>query len=153
MSARVSLPAPSLAGQVEAAIPAAVGTATAWPPPPHDPRERELAKRIGDWEIRLFGGRMFQYFVSRGFWHLQLWSPSARVSVLSPSRLTCGFYEAYPVADWKAREPTYDRIAQVLAKEHGIDLPNAATMLAVEKAMVSDVARGDLVRAQSRPVS
>ena len=61
MSARVvadaALPPPS----ADAARP------QAWPPPPHDPRERDLVLRADGWEIRLFGEHEFQYFVRHGF--------------------------------------------------------------------------------------
>ena len=110
-----------------------------WPPPPHDPRERELAMRLGEWDIRLFGNRKFQYFVTRGFWHLQLWHPAARISVLSPSRLTCGFYEAYPIANWKAQAPNYDGLVSLIAGTHGPPLPTTAEIKRAEKALVDDV--------------
>jgi hypothetical protein len=57
-----------------------------WPPPPHDPRERELVLTLRGWQVRLFGENKFQYFVRHGFWHVQLWHVEARVSVLTPSR-------------------------------------------------------------------
>jgi hypothetical protein len=111
-----------------------------WPPPPHDPRERELAMVVDGWEVRLFGERKFQYFVTRGLWHVQLWHPIARVSVLTPSRLTCGLYEAYPIANWKAQAPDYARLVALLAG--AAVLPSAGTLARVEKAFVDDVVRG-----------
>src|SRR5688500_11007904 len=62
-------------------------------PPPHDPEERELAQTIDAWEVRVFADAKFGFFVQRGLWHVQLWHPYARVSVLTPSRLTGGAYE------------------------------------------------------------
>jgi len=81
-----------------------------WLPPPHDPRERDLVLASGEWEVRIFSGRKFQYFVTRGFWHLQLWHPDARVSLLSPSRLTHGFYEALTATNWKIQAATYEAL-------------------------------------------
>lgn len=55
----------------------------------------ELACVAGEWEVRLFTDVRFGYFVKRGLWHVQLWHPRARVSVLTPSRLTLGAYELH----------------------------------------------------------
>jgi hypothetical protein len=115
--------------------------ASGWPPPPHDPRERDLAMVLGEWEVRLFGGRKLEHFVTRGFWHLQLWHPVARFSVLSPSRLTRGFYEAYPIARWKAQAPDYDRLVTLMARTCSAPLPGKADMLRIERAFVDDVVR------------
>ncbi|WP_394843325.1 hypothetical protein LZC95_40530 [Pendulispora brunnea] len=112
-----------------------------WPPPPHDPRERDLAMVLEGWEVRLFGGRKFQYFVTRGFWHLQLWHPEARISVLTPSRLTQGFYETFPVANWKAQAPDYKSLVQLVTGMHEIRLPNYGEVARLEKALVDDVVR------------
>jgi hypothetical protein len=103
---------------------------------------------IDGWELRLFGERKYQYFVTRGLWHVQLWHPTARVSVLTPSRLTCGFYEAYPIASWKAQAPDYERLVARIAGVHSVALPSAGTLAKVEKAFVDDVVRG-----QGRSVS
>jgi len=111
-----------------------------WPPSPHDPRERELAAIVDGWEVRLFGGRKFQYFVTRGFWHIQLWHPEARVSILTPSRLTCGFYEAFPIANWKERTATYDRLVRILRATH-VDPPDRAQMESLERSLVDEIVR------------
>ncbi|WP_437630612.1 hypothetical protein [Sorangium sp. So ce854] len=113
-----------------------------WPPPPHDPRERELALVVAGWEVRIFTGRKFEYFVARGFWHLQLWHPEARVSVLTPSRLTRGLYEAYPIENWKAQAPDYDKLAALLGGLFAARLPDASAVLRLERALVADVVRG-----------
>lgn len=113
-----------------------------WPPPPHDPRERELAVVVAGWEVRLFGGRKFEYFVAHGFWHLQLWHPEARVSVLTPSRLTRGLYEAYPIANWKAQAPDYDRLVTLLGGLVAAELPEKSAVLRLERALVDEVVRG-----------
>ena len=114
----------------------------AWPPAPHDPRERELAMLADGWEVRVFGGRKFQYFVGRGFLHVQLWHPEERISILTPSRLTCGFYEVFPVLDWKARAADHDRLAQIFSTlRTKARLPPRARLLTVERAFVDDIVR------------
>lgn len=111
------------------------------PPAPHDPRERELALLEGLWEVRIFGGRKFEYFVSRGFWHLQLWHPTAGVSVLTPSRLTLGFYEMV-IGDTKTRTSDYVRLGVFARRTHaGLALPSPARLAQLERALVDDVVR------------
>lgn len=114
----------------------------AWPPAPHDPRERELAMLAEGWEVRVFADRKFQYFVTRGFLHVQLWHPEARISILSPSRLTSGFYEMFPVRDWKARAADYDRLAQLFSRlRTSARLPTRARLITIERAFVDDIVR------------
>ena len=122
--------------------------APSWPPPPHDPRERELALTIGGWEVRLFGGRMFAYFVTRGLWHMQLWHPVARISILTPSRLTRGCYEAFPIAGWKTQAPDYPSLVRLITGLGKAPLPSAADVLRLERALVYEV-----VHARSPQVS
>ena len=110
-----------------------------WPPPPHDPRERELVIRVRGWDVRVFGDDKFQYFVRQGFWHAQLWHPEACVSVLTPSRLTGDSYEVFPIASWKARAAKYRELARLIAEEHGLELPRELELLELERALVQRV--------------
>ena len=131
---------------LERRIPVDVGglEELSWPPPPHDPRERELTLSIDGWEVRLFGGRMFAYFVTRKLWHMQLWHPTARISILTPSRLTRGCYEAFPLACWKSQAPDYPSLVRLITGLRSTPLPSAADVLRLERALVHDVvnARG-----------
>jgi len=99
--------------------------ATPWPPPPHDPRERALVDFVDGWQVRVFPATdpKFRYFVSRRLLHVQLWHPEARVSVLTPSRLTAGCFEAFPYRDWKIRLRCPDALHRVVRDGHGIALP------------------------------
>jgi hypothetical protein len=124
-----------------------------WPPPPHDPRERELALVTDGWEVRLFAGSKFQYFVTRGFWHLQLWHPRERVSVLTPSRLTCGFYEAFPVAHWKAQAATYHALVTLIAGITSARFLPLAYLERLERSLVAEVVRGADVAARRESLS
>ena len=75
--------------------------------------------------------RKFQYFVTRGFLHAQLWHRDARVSVLTPSRLTGGVFEVFPYAGWKApvRKPALLR--SLVAQTHGVALPSLRRLAAI----------------------
>lgn len=63
----------------------------------HAPSERVVAARLGAWEVRRHGesGAHHAYFATRGLLHLQLWHPVARVSILTPSRLTNDRFEIW----------------------------------------------------------
>jgi len=112
-----------------------------WPPPPHDPRERELALHLDDWQVRVFTGQHAEYFIPRGLWHLQLWHAERRISVLTPSRLTCGHYEAFPIAGWKGRRSRYDALASVVVEAYAIDLPAEHRFRPVELSLVDAIVR------------
>lgn len=63
----------------------------------HAPCERALVTMLGDWEVRRHDerGEHHRYFAPRGMLHFQLWHPTARVSILTPSRLTRGRFEVW----------------------------------------------------------
>lgn len=112
-----------------------------WPPPPHDPRERELTLYLGDWQLRVFDGRFSEYFIPRGLWHLQLWHAERQISVLTPSRLTSGLYEAFPMAGWKLRRADYSALARGVREEHAVELPGEDCLRILEVAFVDEIIR------------
>ena len=91
-----------------------------FPPPPHDPREREHVLTLRGWEVRLFDDERFAYFVPRGLWHVQLWQPERGISVLTPSRLTRSAYELFPVAEWKRRVHGYRELVELIAENRSM---------------------------------
>ncbi len=116
---------------------------TAWPPPPHDPRERILAGGVGDWELRCFApdDPKYEYLVARGFWHVQLWHAAARVSVLTPSRLTGRRFELFPYRGWKAAAFDPSTIAELVRREHRVALPHASWLRALDRWFVTSAVR------------
>jgi hypothetical protein len=110
-------------------------TATRPPPPPHDPAERVLITRLDGWQVRDFGydDVRLAYFATRGFSHFQLWHPAQRVSVLTPSRLTDGRYEVFPVAGWKRRAPSWSALAALLRAHHHVEPPGEASLRVLER--------------------
>jgi hypothetical protein len=104
-------------------------------PPPHDPRERVLVARLGDWEVRAFAAddARADYLERNGFAHFQLWHPAARISVLTPSRLSEALYEVFPIRGWKQREPGWCRLRDLIAREHGVRLPPLAELRAIDR--------------------
>lgn len=94
---------------------------------------------LGEWEARLFGDRMYEYFRPRGLWHLQLWHPRRRISVLSPSRLTRGRWEAFPIRGWKQDGSSYGVVAEHIESEHPVRMPSDAAVAALERSLVGEL--------------
>lgn len=70
--------------------------------PLHDPADRVFVADLGNgWEMRQFAehDRRLAYFADKGFAHVQLWNAAANVSVVTPSRLTDGSFEAWIAND------------------------------------------------------
>jgi len=109
--------------------------AAAPPPPPHDPAERVLITRVDGWHVRDFGydDIRLAYFATRGYSHFQLWHPHQRVSVLTPSRLTDGTYEVFPVGTWKRRAADWSALATLLRAHHDLEPPSEACLRALER--------------------
>jgi hypothetical protein len=129
----------------------------AWPPAPHDPRERALLFEIvaaaapraqvalhgssgrssavaaTRWEVRAFpaGGRMHRYFAPRGLLHVQLWQPESEVSVLTPSRLTLGRWEVFPVDGWKLGADRVAELRRLIRIRFGVEPPTPTQLTAV----------------------
>jgi hypothetical protein len=105
------------------------------PPPPHDPTERVLLGHIDDWEVRDFAvdDPRHRYLLPRGFGHLQLWHPSAHLSILTPSRLTLDRYEAFPVAGWKRRAHDWAALAALLRAETDVQPPSPLSLRALAR--------------------
>lgn len=93
-------------------------------PSPHDPGERTRVAWVGLWEVRQFpdGDARLAYFRPRGFHHLQLWNPAARISILTPSRLTAGMFEVWPERGERSSAATWRQVTEQLS---GIAMPSA----------------------------
>jgi hypothetical protein len=102
-------------------------------PPPHDPGERTPVAWVGLWEVRQFpdGDARLAYFRPRGFHHLQLWHPSERISILTPSRLTAGRFEVWPESSLRSSAATWREVTEHLAGL-GVESPTAVEIVALE---------------------
>ncbi|MCA9690593.1 MAG: hypothetical protein R3A51_09190 [Nannocystaceae bacterium] len=125
------------------------------PPPPHDPRERILQRLLGPWHVRQFppGDARLAYFTPRGLLHLQLWHPEAGVSVLTPSRLTNGRFEVFPVDGWKHPAIDVDALSATLERRLGVSaIDRGALARALEELVALPQRRAlALTRHDARP--
>ena len=85
---------------------------------------------IDGWEVRVFEplGHALRNQGSKGFDHLQLWHPSAGVSLLTPSILTGHQFEVYPLADWKYSESNYGTLWQLVREVLHLTLPRPSVV-------------------------
>ena len=101
---------------------------------PHDPADRVLlakvtacphAPKFTHWEIRAFdcSGPFHCYFSTHDMLHLQLWNPYFGVSLLTPSKLTAGNYEAFPLDEWKYAAKSYADISEEIEGRFTTKLP------------------------------
>lgn len=95
-------------------------------PTPHDPSERVVVADTGDWQLRAFapGDPKATYFAESGFSHVQFWNPSAGISVLTPSALTCGRWQVFPIDGWKRDFVALATAREAIIREHRIELPD-----------------------------
>jgi hypothetical protein len=93
-------------------------------PPLHAPFDRELLARVGPWEVRRHADDRVGYFATRALLHLQLWHPTCRVSVLTPSRLTADRFEIAT----ETRRARVDDWAAVLDELPDHDLPGGSEL-------------------------
>ncbi|MEX2480257.1 MAG: hypothetical protein WD928_05285 [Gammaproteobacteria bacterium] len=111
------------------------------PPPPHDPHDRILVDThrasgaspcMSSWEVRIFdpAGQFHLYFNTTGFGHVQLWNPWYGISLLTPSRLTAGRYEAFPMAGWKYAANDYAHLARTISATVATTLPSLSQITA-----------------------
>ncbi len=102
------------------------------PPPPHDPREREVVSMVGEWEVRQFAATdvKLAYFTSRGFLHMQLWHPVHRISILTPSRLTGGRFEVWSAGGDRVAVARWASIGDLVP---AVELPRAIEIAAIER--------------------
>ncbi len=106
----------------------------------HAPGVRYIVETLSDWwEVRLMSGDDPRRLASRGYWHFQLWHPVARVSILTPSRLTQGFYEACPETHWLVQSSSYPQLLTAADGLRGAHLPTATTLLVLEQRWLHDL--------------
>lgn len=105
-----------------------------WPPSPHDPRERVRLFEVGGWEVRDFpeADPKRRFFARKGLLHLQLWHPQAWFSVLTPSLLTRGEFELFPVSGGVFRG-TYLAAQGAVLRETGVKLPGPTRVYALHQ--------------------
>ena len=121
----------------------AVAPEHGWPPPPHDPRERVVLGTVGAWQVLGFAPDdvKFDYFASRGFLHLQLWHPEKGVSLLTPSCLTAGRYEGFPLFGWKYASADLAKVSGFIGSLFDIEVPPGPWLLALHRWYVSPAER------------
>ena len=124
------------------------------PHDPHNPNERLVLERFSlhpengratTWEVRMFdpAGPFHVYFFHRALVQLQLWNAYHRVSILTPSRLTRDYFEAFPVNSRTFSSTQYCVVANELRVTCGVALPNKQQVASLCSRYVSYTGKGD----------
>ena len=118
------------------------------PWPLHDPMQRALVFDSGCWQFRAFAWNdpKHRYFAPRGMLHLQLWHPARRLSILTPSRLTEGAWEAC-IDGERLRYGCYPGGARYLCDTYSVRVPPPDSVEFLETWFV----RAALIGAVPRP--
>lgn len=109
----------------------------------HDPAKRVVVLHMRDWELRAFSKEdpHYQTYAARALLHLQLYHPVARVSVLTPSHLTRGRLEVYPIKSRRVRLSSYWQLRDILVRYHGVEPPSPPVLAAAIRWFVVRVTR------------
>jgi hypothetical protein len=107
------------------------------PPSPHDPDERAGVYGSRGWEIRVYPWNDIRHrtFAGKGMLHLQLWCPSAGVSILTPSQLTDSRYELWINGD-RFRLCCMKSVASMTIRSAGVKPPCSRLVRSYESQFV-----------------
>jgi hypothetical protein len=122
---------------------------------------RVLLQEVAGWEVRDFAetARWRRYPVGYQMTHLQLWHPAAGLSVLTPSALTAGRFEIFPLDGFRVRVVGYGLLYKLLSERAGLSPPGPARFAAlylwfvrrVERAAQAELAAWETAPRRKRP--
>jgi len=99
---------------------------------------------LDEWDVYAFDptSEVHHYMARREMFHLQLWHPQARVSILTSSALTENQFELYPFQGWKLRTDTWQEISDLLMAGMYLKVPRADQIAHTYMAMRSEFTDG-----------
>ena len=108
----------------------------------HDHHRRALVFWLGEWEVLMYRpcSDMHHLLVVNGMFHLQLWHPESKTSILTPTALTDGKFEVAPLFGSEFRTDSYEDLAPILEAARNLLIPHAARVSDVFFAMFSEFA-------------
>ena len=80
----------------------------------------------------------FEYFVRKKMMHLQLWHPLIWVSVLTPSKLTLGRFEIFPIEGWKCNSPCLDFVNKTLREKLGAPIIDRSMLRIFQRHLIHE---------------
>ena len=106
----------------------------------HVESSRALVFWLGDWDVRMSepGSNEHRLLVVNGMFHIQLWHPEARLSVLTPSPLTDHQFEVANVMGNRFRTDSYDEMAAVVQAARHVKMPGVGETRDVFFAMCTE---------------
>lgn len=91
----------------------------------HNENLRSLVYWLGEWDVRIYRpcSDVHRLLAVNGMYHLQLWHPESRTSLLTPTALTEHQFEVSPLFGGAFHSHSYAELAAVLNAARGIELP------------------------------
>ena len=108
----------------------------------HTEREKSLVYWLGEWDVRMSEPKseLHRLLVINGMFHLQLWHPESKTSILTPSPITDELFEATPLFGSEFRAASYAEIRSVVQAARQIEPPSAQLLMDVFYAMFEEFA-------------
>ncbi len=87
---------------------------------------RALVFWLDEWDVRMSVPESTEHrlLVVNGMFHLQLWHPQARLSILTPSPLTGNQFEVSPILGNTFRSSSYGEVAAVVEAARRVKMPS-----------------------------
>ena len=101
---------------------------------------RGLVFWLDDWDVRMSepGSDEHRLLVVNGMFHIQLWHPQARLSVLTPSPLTGHQFEVANIMGNRFRSESYEEMATVVQAARHVQMPRVDEVRDVFFAMCTE---------------
>jgi len=106
----------------------------------HSESGRGLVFWLDEWDVRMSVATSDEHrlLVVNGMFHIQLWHPQAKLSVLTPSPLTGHQFEASSLLGKPFRSESYDELAAVVRAALHVDMPHVDRVREVFFAMCTE---------------
>ena len=108
----------------------------------HTDVNRTLVYWLGEWDVRMSdpGSDLHRLLTVNGMFHLQLWHPESKTSILTPSSLTEQHFEVTPLFDGVFQTRSYPEMCSVIQAAKKIEAPPPQLLMEVFFAMFTEFA-------------
>ena len=108
----------------------------------HSEQQKSLVYWLGEWDVRMSEPHsdLHRLLVINGMFHLQLWHPESKTSVLTPSPITDQLFEVTPLFGGEFRAKTYSEIRSVVQAARKVVPPSPQELMDVFYAMFEEFA-------------
>ena len=108
----------------------------------HSGHQKSLVYWLGEWDVRMSepNSDLHRLLVINGMFHLQLWHPESKTSLLTPSPITDQLFAVTPLFGGEFRAQSYREIRSVIRAARKIVPPSPQELMDVFYAMFEEFA-------------